>query len=105
MKIYVEVVPTDDIRKHIKSLKCKCSPNYDYENEILIHNSYDKREISELKDLRRKKQTKSVLSKINWYESMLYVERNKCVICSDKCIQYCPKFNICSTRYSFLNSL
>ena len=43
------ILPTNDLNEHTESEKCKCKPTVKYINRhmLIIHNSYDGREIIE----------------------------------------------------------
>lgn len=41
------IIPMNDLREHIEEDRCWCQPWY--EGDILVHNSADRREISERK--------------------------------------------------------
>lgn len=42
------VYPVNDLKEHdIESLYCECEPRIDWNNMIVIHNSYDMREVKE----------------------------------------------------------
>lgn len=46
----VNVIPVDDLKAHIESPDCACGPRvtcYDNGNRVIVHNSYDGREITE----------------------------------------------------------
>ena len=43
--IEFNVIPLDDIKEHVPSNQCWCSP--DYEDGIYIHHSMDNRELTE----------------------------------------------------------
>jgi hypothetical protein len=40
------VIPVDDLRPHIQSLKCLCNPQ-DTGEGVIVHNSFDGREFDE----------------------------------------------------------
>ena len=45
----VHVIPLDDLRLHVEDVTCACEPELEVTNELsdlLIHNSYDKRELN-----------------------------------------------------------
>jgi len=45
------VFPIGDIKRHIlEGLICECNPKIEWENSLIIHNSFDKREIIEQAD-------------------------------------------------------
>lgn len=43
------IIPINDLKEHIESVGCDCSPKIIFEEEemIVIHNSYDRRELIE----------------------------------------------------------
>ena len=45
----INILPINDAKKHIENEKCNCKPTVEIVNEkkIVIHNSFDKREIKE----------------------------------------------------------
>ena len=45
----INITPINDLKEHIDSSTCECSPNVTFENGemIIIHNSYDGREWKE----------------------------------------------------------
>lgn len=46
--MFTHVYPHHDLKEHdTGSLECECRPEIDYENELVIHNSYDGREAVE----------------------------------------------------------
>ena len=45
---WLHVYPlNEEEQRNLEGLSCKCMPKYDWENEIVIHNSFDHREIIE----------------------------------------------------------
>lgn len=46
----INVLPINDLMEHIEDSTCKCNPKVVFENGemIVIHNSYDKRELVEV---------------------------------------------------------
>lgn len=53
-KTICHVIPVGDSNLHSDNLACNCNPNYIKKEGIVIHNSFDKREITEYKDLKKK---------------------------------------------------
>lgn len=50
----VHVVPDNDDKEHVISGYCACGPRMFWDDKIMVHNSYDFREVSEyLKEKRR----------------------------------------------------
>ncbi len=45
----INITPINDLKEHEEESTCECSPKVEFENGemILIHNSFDKREIEE----------------------------------------------------------
>jgi len=45
----IDVIPTNDIKEHISGVDCLCNPKVEIEGAclIIIHNSYDFREVKE----------------------------------------------------------
>ena len=43
------VIPTNDLKEHTESDKCECKPTIKYVNRsmIIVHNSYDSRDVIE----------------------------------------------------------
>lgn len=53
-KAWYHVYPTNDIREHVLDsagevdlMSCPCHPEFDAENNVIIHNSFDGREAYE----------------------------------------------------------
>lgn len=47
----VHVIPNNDWKEHEESVDCWCHPTRDVEDEnVIIHNSLDGREVQELRD-------------------------------------------------------
>ena len=46
----INVLPRNDIKEHTEDSTCECSPRTYFENEelIIVHNSYDGREVVEM---------------------------------------------------------
>ena len=44
---WINILPINDIEDHEESNNCKCSPTVDIENELIIHNAFDGRDIIE----------------------------------------------------------
>ncbi len=51
----IHIVPTNDLKEHEESSTCECLPELIVENGtmLFVHNSYDGREIIELKGLNK----------------------------------------------------
>lgn len=45
----INIIPLNDLKEHIEDNSCHCNPQIEFENDemIVIHNSYDKREFIE----------------------------------------------------------
>ena len=50
------ILPISDLKKHEEATTCECCPNVEFENGemIIIHNSFDKREIKEQQNEHKK---------------------------------------------------
>ena len=47
----IHIIPINDLEEHIESSTCKCNPTYcNKDGEIIIHNSFDGRELLENKN-------------------------------------------------------
>ena len=44
---WTHILPNNDIQEHQEDSQCKCEPRVDIENELIIHNAYDGRELIE----------------------------------------------------------
>ena len=40
------IIPTNDIQKHVEDITCPCNPHiaFTYDEMLVIHNAFDKRE-------------------------------------------------------------
>lgn len=54
------IFPLDDLGEHeLKGFYCECEPQIDWENELVIHHSFDNRElIEEVEEILNNKHTK-----------------------------------------------
>lgn len=45
----IHIIPINDLKEHEETTTCECCPNVEFENGemIIIHNSFDNREINE----------------------------------------------------------
>lgn len=41
---FIEIEPLDDIKEHTWGMTCACCPEFDEEDEILLHHAFDGRE-------------------------------------------------------------
>lgn len=48
----IHILPVNDLRVHFENDNCHCEPRIEYEGEdrIIVHNSYDHREICEMEN-------------------------------------------------------
>lgn len=46
----INIIPNNDLKPHTENTTCDCKPNILWQNEemIVVHNSYDKRELDEV---------------------------------------------------------
>ena len=46
----IHILPINDIKEHEETTTCECCPSVAFENGemIIIHNSFDKRELNEI---------------------------------------------------------
>ena len=53
-KTICNIIPVGDSDLHSDNLECECKPNFITKEGLVIHNSFDEREIAEYKELKKK---------------------------------------------------
>lgn len=43
----IHILPVGDLKEHTEDTTCECNPKVDFDNDIVTHNYFDHRELSE----------------------------------------------------------